>query len=88
MPAEETPVITEEDAKRIAKQTIHEMLVTLGVNSNEADAILDMQADFRYIRRLRLATEAVPRITFTAAMTAIATGIVGVLVVAFGWRHY
>lgn len=79
--------MTDDEVKTVVRATVNEMFLALGVDNTDSEAMLQMQADFRHIRRWREATEALPRITFKAAMTAIATGLVGWALVAFGWKH-
>lgn len=82
--------MTREEVREIAvaaaDETVHQMLTALGVDASEPDAMLKMQADFRFVRRWREANEAVPRYALKAVVVTLATGFAGYLLILLGWK--
>lgn len=83
--------VPHEDVKLIAAEAaraaVLEMLVTLGINARDPDAILDMQKDFAYVRVWRQSIDTVKTQSIKTAVGVLVTGLLGALYVAIhGWR--
>lgn len=74
-----TPESVHEIAQEVAKATVNEMLLGLGVDATDPDAIIKMQADFAHLRAWRESTELVKRKGLTAAVTVMVTGFLGLI---------
>lgn len=70
-------------AQEVAKATVHEMLLGLGVDFSDPDATIKMQADFAHLRAWRESSELVKRKGLTAAVTVIVSGLLGLIWLAF-----
>lgn len=57
----------DDDIKRIVRETVHETLAVMGIFANNPQ---ETQADFIYIRRMRLGAEAMSRAIRTGLITA------------------
>lgn len=72
-----------EIAEQVAKETVREMFLALGVNANDDNAIIAMQKDFAHMRAWRESTETIKRKGLGAAVTVIVTGALGMIWLAF-----
>lgn len=63
-------------AKKVAKETAHEILTQMGIDMDEP---FDMQRDFQYVRSLRLSTEAVKRQGIMTAVIVVVGSLLGAL---------
>lgn len=75
-----------EIAREVARETVMEVFLALGVNAKDEDAVIAMQKDFAHIRAWRESTETVKRKGLGAAITFVVTGILGYLV--FIYSHH
>lgn len=66
-------------AEEAAKKAVRELLVTMGVNANDPDALLEMQRDFAHIRAWRLSVAAVRGTAIKTGVTVLVTGFLGAL---------
>jgi hypothetical protein len=57
-------------------KTVSAILTSFGIEEDERKEI---RADFLYVRKLRKSTETITRVGWTAAITVIVTGFLGVL---------
>jgi hypothetical protein len=57
-------------------KTVSAILTSFGIEEDERKEI---RADFLYVRKLRKSTETISRVGWTAAITVIVTGFLGVL---------
>lgn len=70
-------------ATEAAKEAIRELLVAMGVNANDPEALIEMQQDFAHIRAWRRSTQTIKNNGLKAAVTFIVTGGLGYLVFLF-----
>lgn len=75
-----------EIAGEAAEQAVSRMLLALGVDASDPEAVIAMQADFKHLRSWRESTEAVKRHSLKAAVTVIVTAGLGAVLVFFGIR--
>lgn len=71
-----------EIAEVAARKAIEELLLALGVDARNPEALLELREDFRHTRLWRRSTEAVRGIALKTAVTVIVTGALGWLGVA------
>jgi hypothetical protein len=75
--------VSHEEVERIAtesaRKALNEMFVKMGVNVQDPDALLEMQADFKHIRRWRNSTERLHDTSLGAAIIVVTTGILGAI---------
>ncbi len=62
-------------AHETAKATVREMLLTMGVNANDPEALLKMQQDFAYLRDWREAAGTIKARAFLTIVGIVASGI-------------
>ena len=72
-------------AERAADEAVKRMLLALGIDATNPQAILEAQADHRFVRSWRESTEAVKQKAIRTAVGVLVTGVVGYLVVFFKW---
>lgn len=73
-------------ADAAARRAVQDMLLTLGVDTSDPDAVIGMQADFRHLRAWRKSTEAVKHKALLSAVGFIVVAVLGWLLVAFGLK--
>lgn len=66
--------MTEDDVKRVAKETVKEFLVALGVNAGDGASMLELQKDFAFVREIRLSRAALQAKIW---MTVIGVAVTG-----------
>lgn len=66
--------MTEDDVKRVAKETVKEFLVALGVNAGDGASMLELQKDFAFVRETRLARAALRAKIWLTIVGMIVTG--------------
>lgn len=66
-------------ASAAADEAIRKMLVTLGVDATDADAILKVQKDFAHLRAWRESVDTIKKRTIVSAVTIITGGILGAI---------
>lgn len=75
-------------ATETAKAAVRETLLTLGVNTNNPEAILKMQQDFAYLRDWREASGTIKARSIAVLVSILVTGGAGALWVAIrGGTH-
>lgn len=79
--------ITDEEAKRIAKEAVKETLLTLGIDVSNPISVLETQADLNHVRVWRKSVEVVQRQTLIATVGIIISGIAGAIYMAFRGGH-
>lgn len=73
-------------AEEVARATVKEFFLALGVNADDADAVIAVQKDFAHLRAWREATETVKRKGLAAAVSVIVTAMLGLIWLAMS-RH-
>ncbi len=73
-------------AEQVAKATVKEFFLALGVNADDPDAVIAVQKDFAYLRAWREASDTVKRKGIGAAVTIVVTGMLGLIWLALS-RH-
>lgn len=68
-----------EIAKEVAKQTVREFFLALGVNAEDPDAVIAVQKDFAHLRAWRESVETVKRKGLGTAVTVIVSGVLGAI---------
>jgi hypothetical protein len=68
--------MTEDDVKRVAKETVKEFLVALGVNAGDGASMLELQKDFAFVREIRLSRAALQAKVWMTIIGFAVTGIV------------
>ena len=79
MTPEEIDAVATSAAERAVKST----LLSLGINIETPEAIVEAQLDFQHLRAWRETTEAAKRKALLTAVTVVVTGALGYLVLAF-----
>lgn len=75
-------------AAESAREAVRELLVTMGVNAHDPDALLEMQRDFAHIRSWRKSVETVRGTVIKTGVTVLVTGLLGALWMIFrGQAH-
>jgi hypothetical protein len=83
-----SPVEIQHIASESAKAAVREMLLTLGVNVNEPEAIKQMQQDFAYLRDWREASGTIKARTIATIVGILVSGLVAAIWMAIsGGRH-
>jgi len=71
--------MTDEDIRRIVRETVRETLTGIGLDVSSPDEILRRQADFAYLRKARAGSEDLRRIARRSAvgiaLSALAYGL-------------
>lgn len=62
-------------ASETAKAAVREMLLTLGVNANDPEAVVKMQQDFAYLRDWREASGTIKARGFAVMVGIVVSGI-------------
>jgi hypothetical protein len=78
-----TPEEIDAIATTAAERAVKSMLLSLGINAETPEAIVEAQLDFQHLRAWRESTEAVKRKALLTAVTVVVTGALGYLVLAF-----
>ncbi|UTD30483.1 hypothetical protein DB459_16460 [Bradyrhizobium sp. WD16] len=73
-------------AEEVARATVKEFFLALGVNADDAEAVIAVQKDFAHLRAWREATETVKRKGLAAAVSVIVTAMLGLIWLAVS-RH-
>jgi len=86
MTPDEVRTIAREAAREAVRELISDVLhserLKLGVSSDSDDAVIALQRDFAFLRRQRLASEALGPMIKKAAIGALASGVLALLWVA------
>ena len=78
--------MTESEIKVIVRAAVRETLTELGINASEHEAIIHMQQDFAFLRRQRLASEAVGRHARLTLAGALIAGALAALWIGVKWQ--
>ncbi|WP_253706323.1 hypothetical protein [Bradyrhizobium sp. WD16] len=81
-----TPTDVRMIAEEVARATVKEFFLALGVNADDAEAVIAVQKDFAHLRAWREATETVKRKGLAAAVSVIVTAMLGLIWLAVS-RH-
>jgi hypothetical protein len=73
-------------AEQVARATVKEFFLALGVNADDPDAVIAVQKDFAHLRAWREASDTVKRKGLGAAVTIVVTGLLGLIWLALS-RH-
>jgi hypothetical protein len=73
-------------AEEAAEKTVAKMLLALGVDASDPEAVIAMQNDFRHLRAWREASDTVKRHSLKTAVSVLVTGAVAYLLVFFGLK--
>ena len=74
------PNMSPEESKRLIKEVVNEVLLSLGVDNNDH---IEMQKDFQCLRDFRESTEKVKSIGLGTALTIAISGILAILWLGF-----
>lgn len=72
--------LSDEQLIKIVKDTVHETLLTLGV---DVDDPLEMQRDFQHIRDLRIATNIIKKRALHVLVGVVVAGIIAAFWIGF-----
>lgn len=73
-------------AEQVSKEVVKQLMLTLGLNTNDPDEILKVQRDFAHLRSWRESVETIKHKSLAAAVWFIVTSSLGLLVVYIS-RH-
>jgi hypothetical protein len=83
--------ISQIDVDRIAtaaaRKAVVELMIAMGVNVEDPEALLKMQKDFAHIRKWRESVDTLTLKGMSVAVTVIMTGILGAIWMVFQGRH-
>lgn len=83
--------LTQEEARVVARETVHETLLMLGIDVSTPEAIRQAQSDFAFTRNSRLAGEAFKANAVRVVFWLIGTGVIGFvswLAASIQWRGH
>lgn len=77
-------------ASEAAKQAVRELLVAMGVNANDPEALLKMQADFRHLRTWRESADTVRKQGLKTAVGILVSGFLAAIYATYfkGWPFH
>jgi hypothetical protein len=82
--------MTREEIKEVAgaaaDEAVRKMLLALGVDATNANAIIEMQADFRHLRTWRKGSDTIKEHGLKVVVGTVVTAIVGYIAVILGLR--
>lgn len=73
-------------AEEVARATVKEFVLALGVNADDPEAVIAVQKDFAHLRAWREASDTIKRKGLGAAVTIVVTGLLGLVWLALS-RH-
>jgi len=71
-------------ARTVAREVVHEMMLTMGVDASKPSAMIEMQKDFQSLREWRNSMDAIRRHGLLTAVGVIVLGILGLIWMSFG----
>ena len=71
-------------ARTVAREVVHEMMLTMGVDASKPEGLIEMQKDFQSLREWRNSMDAVRRHGLLTAIGVIVVGILGLIWMSFG----
>jgi|WetSurMetagenome_2_1015567.scaffolds.fasta_scaffold573918_2 hypothetical protein len=74
-----TSVEIQHIAEVSANKAVRELLIAMGVDANDPEALLEMQRDFAHLRDWRKSVAMVKNKTLTAAIGILVTGVAGAI---------
>lgn len=74
MTAGENSPLTATEIEIIVNKSVRHTLTTLGIDLNDVDDLRSVQADFLYMRKLRLGAEDLGKLVKKSVITAIVMG--------------
>lgn len=66
-------------ARAAAKEAVAETFLALGIPTESAEAVIEAQADFRFVRDFRKSTDAVKRQGFLTLTILLVSGLAGLI---------
>jgi SpoVK/Ycf46/Vps4 family AAA+-type ATPase len=76
----------EDIARAAAREAIREMLITMGVDTSNHAAMIEMQRDFQSLRSWRQSVQTIQRHSFVTAVGVIIVGLLGMIYMHFFHR--
>ena len=73
-------------AEEVARATVKEFFLALGVNADDPEAVIAVQKDFAHLRAWREASDTIKRKGLGTAVTIVVTGLLGLVWLALS-RH-
>lgn len=71
-------------ARTVAREVVHEMMLTMGVDASKPAGLIEMQKDFQSLREWRNSMDAIRRHGLLTAIGVIVVGILGLIWMSFG----
>lgn len=71
-------------ARTVAREVVHEMMLTMGVDASKPAGLIEMQKDFQSLREWRNSVDAIRRHGLLTAVGVIVVGILGLIWMSFG----
>ena len=71
-------------ARTVAREVVHEMMLTMGVDASKPERLIEMQKDFQSLREWRNSMDAIRRHGLLTAIGVIVVGILGLIWMSFG----
>lgn len=91
MSRDEIETLVEDAASRAAQKALHDLFVKLGINVGDTNALIEMQADNRFVRDLRLGSRNWRNTGVVAVITGMVTAAGALLMLGmqamFGGPH-
>ncbi len=66
-------------AREAAREAVSETFLALGIPTESPDAVIEAQADFRFVRDLRKSTDAVKRQGLLTVTILLVSGLAGLI---------
>ena len=71
-------------ARTVAREVVHEMMLTMGVDASKPAGLIEMQKDFQSLREWRNSMDAIRRHGLLTAIGVVVVGILGLIWMSFG----
>jgi hypothetical protein len=71
-------------ARTVAREVVHEMMLTMGVDASKPEGLIEMQKDFQSLREWRNSMEAIRRHGLLTAIGVIVVGVLGLIWMSVG----
>ena len=71
-------------ARTVAREVVHEMMLTMGVDASKPAGLIEMQKDFQSLREWRNSMDAIRHHGLLTAIGVIVVGILGLIWMSFG----
>ncbi|MBI2718150.1 MAG: hypothetical protein HYX36_05225 [Rhizobiales bacterium] len=66
-------------ARTVAREVVHEMMLTMGVDASKPAGLIEMQKDFQSLREWRRSMESVRRHSLLTAVGVIVVGVLAII---------